>query len=93
MEVVLKLADAGHWRSWTVSGAGIYYVADAAQPPYKIKFYDLASGATNEAAATDKKPLWVNPSLSTTTDGETVLYAQNNQNASSIMLAELAHAR
>ncbi|MCY7348046.1 MAG: winged helix-turn-helix domain-containing protein [Pyrinomonadaceae bacterium] len=86
-----ELAEAAYWRYWTATRDGIYFVARAEQPPYKIKFYDFASRQLKEAAATDHSPIWVYPGLSASADGKTILYTQHDQNASSIMLAELGN--
>jgi Tol biopolymer transport system component len=85
---VPELADAGFWRSWTVTPAGIYYVAYARQPPYRIIFYDFAEGRTREIAVTEKPPLPYSSGLSVSPDGKTILYAQQDQSAGSILLAE-----
>jgi Tol biopolymer transport system component/DNA-binding winged helix-turn-helix (wHTH) protein len=84
-----ELAEAGYWRSWTVTQSGVYYVARSSGPPYKIMFYNFSDGQTRELAATEKMPLWNFSGLSVSPDGNTILYAQEDQNASSIMLAEL----
>ncbi|MCP9494024.1 MAG: winged helix-turn-helix domain-containing protein [Pyrinomonadaceae bacterium MAG19_C2-C3] len=86
---VPELAEAGYWRAWTITREGIYFVARTAATPYKIKFYDFKIRQLKEIAQTEKPPVWVFSGLSVSADGKTILYAQNDQNASSIMLAEL----
>jgi len=85
---VAELAEAGYWRSWTVTQKGLYYVGRAASPPYQIRFYDFSDGQTRVLATTDKAPLWNFSGLSATADGRVILYAQFDQNASSIVLAD-----
>ena len=85
-----ELADAGAWRSWTVTPSGIYYTAFAAQPPLHIKFYDLKTGQTREVSVTDKVPLNYYSNLAVSADGKKILYARQDQTNDGIMLAELA---
>jgi len=85
---VPELAEADDWRLWTVTQGGIYFVARAEQPPYKIKFYDFTNEQISEIATTANLPLGIHSGLSASSDGKTILYAQRDQNASSIMLAE-----
>lgn len=87
--MVPELTEAGHRRYWTMTRRGIYFVAPAEQPPYKIKYYDFSNSQINETATTEKPPIWTYPGLSASVEGESILYAQSDQNASSIMLAEL----
>lgn len=82
-------AEADDWRLWTVTQDGIYFVARAEQPPYKIKFYNFTTEQTSEIATTANLPPGTHSGLSASADGKTILYAQHDQNASSIMLAEL----
>jgi Tol biopolymer transport system component/DNA-binding winged helix-turn-helix (wHTH) protein len=87
---IAELSEAGYWRYWTVTPKGVYFVARSTSAPYQIKFYDFQNRETKEIAATEKPPIWVFPGLSVSPDGKTILYAQHDLNASSIMLAEFA---
>ena len=84
-----ELSDAGYWRYWTVTQKGVYFVAQNPNPPYRIVFYDFSTGQAKEIASAEKTPLWAFPGLSASADGKTILYAQRDQNAGNIMLAEL----
>jgi hypothetical protein len=86
---VPELTESGYWRYWTITKDGVYFVAPSKQPPYKIKFYDFSTSVINEIASTDKSPIWTYPGLSASANGKTILYAQSDQNASTIMLAQL----
>lgn len=88
-QAVSELAGAAYWRYWTLMRDGIYFVARAEKPPYKINFYDFANRQIKEITTTDQPPIWVYPGLSASSDGKTILYARHDQNASSIMLAKL----
>ena len=87
---VRELSEAGAWRYWTISPKGIYFVASAPNAPYQIRFHDFSSGQSSKIAGAEKPPLGVFPGLSVSADGKTILYAQRDQSASSIMLAESA---
>ena len=86
---VPELAGAGYWRYWTMTKTGIYFVFHSEYSPYKIMFYDLSSNRVREIAATEISPISVYPGLGASEDGKIILYTQNDQNTSSIMLAEL----
>ncbi len=86
---VAELAEAGLGNSWTVTSAGIYFIARAEQPPYKTKFYDFATGQAKEIPGANKLPPRLFAGFTATADGKTILYALFDENASSIMLAEI----
>jgi Tol biopolymer transport system component len=88
-QIVAELADAGHWRYWTVTKTGIYFVPKTEYPPYKIMFYDFSINRAREITEVQASPISVYPGLGASADGKLILYAQNDQNTSSIMLAEL----
>ena len=88
-KAIPELAEAGNWRSWTVAPNGIYYTSFAVQPPFHIKFFDFAARQTKVITNVEKPPLLYYSNLSVSPDGGKILYARQDQSASSIMLAEL----
>ncbi len=86
---VEDLPEAGYWRYWTVTQTGIYFLAPITNSYYQIKFYDFANHQLKTVARTEKPPIWTFPGLSVSSDAETILYTQSDQDASAIMLAEL----
>ncbi len=86
---VPELIHFSGWRSWTVASSGIYYTAYSMQPPFVIKFFDFATRQTKEIARIDKSPLLYYSNLSVSEDGKKILYAQQDQNSSTIMFAKL----
>lgn len=88
-QAVPGLSEVGYWRYWTVTPTGVYFLAQAADSFYQIKFYDFQSRQIQTVARTEKPPIWTFPGLSASSDGKTILYAQSDQSASAIMLAEL----
>lgn len=86
-----ELAKAGYWRSWTLTKTGIYFVQHSAYPPYKIMFYDFLTRRNKEIVNVDVSPIWIYSGLSVSEDSKLILYAQNDQSTSSIMLAEIGN--
>lgn len=86
---VPELAEAGHWRSWTMNSDGIYFVAHTSSvPPRPLKFFRFATRRLTQIGVVEKDPLrWV-PGLAVSPDGRWLLYAQIERNASNIMLVE-----
>jgi Tol biopolymer transport system component/DNA-binding winged helix-turn-helix (wHTH) protein len=87
--LVEGLADAGYWRFWTATTNGIYFVSQATNPPYSIKFYDFATQTTVQIGYTDKTPIWLFSGFAAAPDGRKFLFAQNDLNAATIMIADL----
>lgn len=86
-----ELAEAGWNRYWTLTPNGIYYLARADKPPYKIMFYDFKTRQTSEVFSNDQPPLYNYSGLDVSADGKIIFYAQHDQNASNIMLAEIGN--
>jgi Tol biopolymer transport system component/DNA-binding winged helix-turn-helix (wHTH) protein len=85
---ITELADAGYWRYLSVTSTGIFYVSKSSNARYTIRCYDFATKQTSNISITDKPPIWLYSGLSVSDNGKTIIYAQNDQNASNIMLAE-----
>lgn len=84
-----ELAEVGAWRSWLVSSKGVYFTAFATQPPFSLKFFDFETRQTSEITNMEKSPLLYYSNLSVSTDGKKILYARQDQSASTILFAEL----
>lgn len=89
-EKVPELGEIKKWRSWSIARSGIYFIADTGDADFKIKFYDFATKQVKEIRAIEKTPVWIFPSISVSTNADTILYTQQDQNASSIMIAEFS---
>jgi Tol biopolymer transport system component/DNA-binding winged helix-turn-helix (wHTH) protein len=74
-----------HWSGWFVSDNGIFFLGEEASPHPVLKFFDF-SAARIKDVATLKLPWrsWISASA----DGKFVLYPQNDQDESNIMLLE-----
>ena len=89
-KAIPELTEAGNWRSWTVAANGVYYTSFTTQSPFQIKFFDFAAKITKDVAAMKKPPLLYYSNLAVSPDGKKILYAREDQSASSIMLADLS---
>lgn len=85
---VPELAEAGVWRSWTISAGEIHYTDFASAAPFPVKFFDFKTRRAKIIGKVETAPLAYYSSLSIAPDGRTILYARHDQSASSIMLAE-----
>lgn len=81
-----ELADVNGWRSWTIAGNGIYFTAFGSQPPYQINFFDFETRRISNVTSVEKSPLSYYSNLAATRNK--LLYAQRDQNAGAIFLAE-----
>ena len=80
--------QAGLWRSWRVTGRGIYYATAALPPGPRLEFMDLATGQIHEIDRTIKAPDVTIPGLAVSPEGRRVLYAQYDQSGSNILMVE-----
>ncbi len=87
--LVSKVNDEGFQNAWTLAANRIYFIARTDRAPYKIKFYDPVTQRISEIAEADK----FNPSgfagMTVSPDGKIIVFAQFDQNASNITLAEI----
>ncbi len=85
---VVGLEDAGNWRYWTITNNSLYFVADAALPPYKIKSFDLKTFAITDFQTTDFQPIRIYSGLAVSLNYKKILYTRSDQNTASILLAQ-----
>jgi Tol biopolymer transport system component/DNA-binding winged helix-turn-helix (wHTH) protein len=85
---VTGLEDAGYWRYWTVTPTGIYYVSRAANPPFKIRFYDFKTLTAKDLAETFQIPGPIYSGFSVSPADYRIVFVQFDQYKSSIMLAK-----
>ena len=84
-----EINDEGFQNAWTLAANGVYFIAKADKSPAKIKFYDFSTERIGEVAETDKFNGSGFAGMTVSPDGKTIVFAQFDQNASSIMLAEI----
>lgn len=83
------LGGAGERRSWFVAADGVYFVSNAAQPPYFVQFFDFESGLVRNVVEIEKQPLLYYSGLAVAPDKSVILYAREDQTEADIMLAEI----
>jgi Tol biopolymer transport system component len=86
---VPELAQAGFWRSWTMTDDGIYFIAnEGSAPPRPLKFFSFATRQVAQIGTVDRDPLWYVPGLAISPDGRWLLFGQYDRNMSNVMLVE-----
>ena len=86
---ISKVNDEGFQNIWTLTKKGIYFIARADRSPYKIKLYDFSTEQISEVAETNKFNFSGFAGMTVMPNGKTIVFAQYDQNASNIMLAEI----
>ncbi len=87
-EPVPELSKAALSRNWAISNLGIYFVSKEGESFYQLKFFDFATRQTSVILNSVKEPVWLFPGLAVSPDASQILYTQNDQLTSSIMLLE-----
>jgi Tol biopolymer transport system component/DNA-binding winged helix-turn-helix (wHTH) protein len=86
---VPELNQAGYWRSWAVARNGIYFIAhEGDAPPRPVRFFDFLTRQLSTVGEMDREPTWATPGLTVSSDGRSILYAQIDRKASTIMMIE-----
>ncbi|MGI8641718.1 MAG: hypothetical protein ACR2MG_17460 [Pyrinomonadaceae bacterium] len=86
-----EFAAAGFTGSWTVTRAGIYFLARNPDQSLKIRFYDFTDGKIKNISDEHGIPENIFDNFDATAGSSRFLYALLDQNASSIILAELGN--
>lgn len=86
---ISRLNNEGFRNLWSLTKKGIYFVANADHSPHKIKFYEFSTEHISEAAETDRLNLSGFAGMTVSPVDNTIVFAQFDQNASNIMLAEI----
>ena len=82
---VLEQPGAGYWGYWAVAQDGIYFYDINTKD---IDFFSFATHQVSEIAKPEKAAHRFNPGLAVSSDGRWLLYAQNDEETSHIMLVE-----
>jgi len=80
---VLEEAGRGGWPNWSLSSDGIYFLSFDKFPRMTIKFYEFATGKSTLIWKLEREPGW---GLSTSADGKSIVYVQNEFAESNLML-------
>ena len=85
---VLDEHKAGFWRHWAVSDSGIHFATAEVPAHPLIEFYGFATGNVAFVCRLDKPIDLSRPGLSVSPDGRSLLFTQQDQISSDIMLME-----
>ena len=83
-----ELASAGYYRHWVVTDQGIYFVPQETTPRPVIKFVSFANRQVRQVLSLEKPPIPWQKGLAISPDGRWLLYVQEDQEISDIMLVE-----
>jgi Tol biopolymer transport system component len=84
---VLEFPKAGYWGYWAIVDTGIYYV-DTTASPHALEFFDFATRRTRRLASLEQAVEPLEPGLAISPGGRSVLYVQQDQRNSDIVLVE-----
>jgi hypothetical protein len=80
---VLRDIDSGAWPNWALTPEGIYFFKFGKFPHADLAFFDLASGKTHVVWPLQQRVGW---GLSSSVDGKSLVYIQNQFAESNLML-------
>jgi len=86
--LVPELGRAGYYRYWAMTEAGIFFVPREAETHPVLNFFDFARRQVRPVATLAKRPLTGPSGLAVSPDGRWILYTQEDQLASDIMLVD-----
>ena len=86
---ISKLNNEGFRNAWTLANNGIYFITRVDGSPAKIKYYDFSTESIGEIAETDRFNSSGFAGMTVSPDGKTIVFAQFDQTAASIMLADI----
>jgi Tol biopolymer transport system component/DNA-binding winged helix-turn-helix (wHTH) protein len=84
---VLEFPKVGYWGYWAVAEKGIYFVNTDARP-YTLEFFDFATRRVGHVANLANSPVALESGLALSPDGRAILYVQEDQVNSDIVLVE-----
>jgi hypothetical protein len=85
---VHDLPPTSYWGSWEVGGQGLYLVDPDAKPHPAIELFNLATRRLTRVAELDRPPTRSQPALSVARDERSILYTQQDQSGSDIVMVE-----
>jgi Tol biopolymer transport system component len=84
---VLEFPKPGYWGYWAIVDTGIYYV-DTTASPHALEYFNFATRRTRQLASFQQPVQPHEPGLAISPDGRSVLYVQQDQRNSDIVLVE-----
>jgi Tol biopolymer transport system component/DNA-binding winged helix-turn-helix (wHTH) protein len=84
---VLEFPEVGYWGYWALAEKGIYFV-NTRRRPYALEFFDFETRRVVHVARFEKAPTAFDAGLAVSSDGRSILYVQEDQINSDIVLVE-----
>jgi Tol biopolymer transport system component/DNA-binding winged helix-turn-helix (wHTH) protein len=84
---VLEFPEVGYWGYWAVAEKGIYFVSTGAER-FALKLFDFATRRVRHVATLEKTPTQFDSGLGLSPDGRAILYVQEDEMRSDIVLVE-----
>ena len=85
---VLDFPKASFWGYWALVKTGIYFVNTEARPQPALQFLSFAGRRVVQVATLDRKPVPFVSGIGVSPDGRWILYTQEDQRSSDIILVE-----
>jgi Tol biopolymer transport system component/DNA-binding winged helix-turn-helix (wHTH) protein len=85
---VLDFPKAGYWGYWAVGQTGIYFVNTETQSGPALQLLTFIGRRVVDVAVLDGRPVGYEPGIAIAPDGRWILYTQEDQRTSDIMLVE-----
>jgi hypothetical protein len=79
-----------HWSGWALTDNGIFFLGEESSQHPVVKFFDFSSAHIKNVAIL-KRPVPWRSWISASADGKFILYPQQDQKESNIMLLENFH--
>jgi len=84
---ILQFPKVGYWGYWTVSEKGIYFV-DSDARPFALQLFEFATHRVVHVASLANPPIALDSGLALSPDERVILYVQQDQVNSDIVMAE-----
>ena len=86
---ITELAREGFQNIWALTPKGIFFIARSEKSPVVIKFYDFFNNRVSAFGQIENFAASKNAGMTISPDTKDILFAQFDQNASNIMVAEI----
>jgi Tol biopolymer transport system component/DNA-binding winged helix-turn-helix (wHTH) protein len=87
-EEVLKFPQGGLWGYWALVDTGIYFVDTHIRPQPALRFLRFSRNLVEQVVALDRMPVFHEPGMAVSPDGNWILYTQEDHRSGDIMLVE-----
>ena len=89
-ETPVSQVNAANFQNiWTLTKSGVYFVTQTGKSAAEIKFFEFSTERVSKIAETDRLKASGSAGIAVAPDGKSIVFAQFDQDASNIMLAEI----